>query len=226
MVAQFRCIGFGLLACLTSLGCSNIPGRGWGNTNCCSPPSCFCLAPKLESCGTGCCSGIERKTCWSPAACCGASSCCEQTRRCCDSAAPSGISCLKKLFVSVNRPSCGCTDSAPAGGVTAAPAAMPPQPAAETPPIAMGSVPYRNDDYSVLIGELHFNHRSEKWRLRYAGAGDIDRYGGSVTLDDVGHRLDGYKSGQIVRVAGQIVDPNSHELSPAYRVVDVDTVLR
>jgi hypothetical protein len=83
---------------------------------------------------------------------------------------------------------------------------------------------YTSPDYSILFGVLDFNARRGTWRLRYADAGDEDRYGGSVTLDGIGRQMSEYSSGQMVRVEGALVDPESHDAAPAYRVKDMRPV--
>jgi hypothetical protein len=72
-------------------------------------------------------------------------------------------------------------------------------------------------DHSWLVGELQYVEVRNVWRLRYASVEDEDRYGGSVTLSDTGS-LTGLRSGERVRVEGQLVDAESREPSPAYRV--------
>jgi hypothetical protein len=72
-------------------------------------------------------------------------------------------------------------------------------------------------DYSWLVGELHYLEVRQVWRLRYAPVEEEDRYGGSVTLTENGPMSD-YRSGQRVRVQGQLVDPDSRDPSPAYCV--------
>src|SRR5262245_51840524 len=72
-------------------------------------------------------------------------------------------------------------------------------------------------DYSWLIGRLEFLHVRNVWKVRYASLEEEDRYGGSVTLIDTGPMTE-FKSGQIVRVEGQLVNPESREPSPPYRV--------
>ena len=80
---------------------------------------------------------------------------------------------------------------------------------------------YNSPDYSILFGVLDYNARRGTWRLRFADAGDEDRYGGSVTLDGVGRQMEGYVSGQFVRVEGGLVDAESHDASPTYRVKEM-----
>ncbi|MFO0807375.1 MAG: hypothetical protein U0746_01990 [Gemmataceae bacterium] len=76
-------------------------------------------------------------------------------------------------------------------------------------------------DYTSLVGELHYNVRQNSWRLRYADVGDEDRYGGSVTLDGMGRLMQNYKTGQKVRIEGTLIDPESRDVSPAFRVRDI-----
>jgi hypothetical protein len=71
--------------------------------------------------------------------------------------------------------------------------------------------------YHVLSGELQFVHVRNAWRLRYASVDEEDRYGGSVTLTEMGS-MDGFANGQFVRVEGCLADPQSNEPSPAFRV--------
>jgi hypothetical protein len=80
---------------------------------------------------------------------------------------------------------------------------------------------HHSPDYRVLVGELFHNARHDTWRLRYAGIDVEDRYGGCVTLANVGREMIDFKNGQYVRVEGVVVDPESREVSPAYRVRDI-----
>ncbi|MGE3807638.1 MAG: hypothetical protein AB7K24_23495 [Gemmataceae bacterium] len=99
---------------------------------------------------------------------------------------------------------------------------------APTPPVT--SVPRRdfsditarpgfrhNDDYTEIVGEIQYLHTRECWRLRYASVDEEDRYGGSFTLVETGS-MSRFKSGQMVRVIGILVDSESREPCPAYRV--------
>jgi hypothetical protein len=107
---------------------------------------------------------------------------------------------------------------------TPAPVASTPTPApvhAMPEPSAASPQYYNSPDYSILFGVLDYNARHGTWRLRYADAGEEDRYGGVVTLDGIGRQMDGFSSGQFVRVEGGLVDPDSHAVSPAYRVKDM-----
>jgi hypothetical protein len=110
------------------------------------------------------------------------------------------------------------------------PAAPAPTPVVTSTPVpaapgAAAAPQYFNSpDYSILFGVLDYNARHGTWRLRYADAGEEDRYGGSVTLDGVGRQMQGYSSGQFVRVEGGLVDPESREISPAYRVRELRPV--
>jgi len=78
-------------------------------------------------------------------------------------------------------------------------------------------------DYSWLAGELHYAQVRNVWTLRYASCDEDDRYGGSVTLTDMS-RGDHFRSGQMVRVEGHLVDPESREIRPAYRVRSINPV--
>ena len=80
---------------------------------------------------------------------------------------------------------------------------------------------YHSADYGTLVGELHFNPRQNTWRLRYASIDEEDRYGGSVTLQNVGREMADYKTGQYVRIEGAVVNKESREVSPAYSVRDI-----
>jgi len=77
------------------------------------------------------------------------------------------------------------------------------------------------EDYSWVVGELSYLPHKNQWRVRYTSIDDEDRYGGSVTLD-ASHMMDGYKTGQLVRVKGEMVDKDSREPAPKYRVNDVE----
>jgi hypothetical protein len=87
-----------------------------------------------------------------------------------------------------------------------------PEPA-RTPQIGYGHAP----DYSWLTGELQYVHVRNAWRVRFASVDEEDRYGGSVTLVELGS-TDKLANGQFVRVEGSLVHPDSQEPSPAYRV--------
>lgn len=80
-----------------------------------------------------------------------------------------------------------------------------------------------SEDYGRLIGELQYVHVRNTWRLRYASVDEEDRYGGSVTLVEAGS-MSKFSSGQIVRVEGQVIDTDSREPSPAYRVRSIQQV--
>jgi hypothetical protein len=114
----------------------------------------------------------------------------------------------------------------PAPARAAAPRTLPsvaptaePVPAAPAPYTSAGY--HHNPDYTILVGELFHNARQDTWRLRFAGIDVEDRYGGCVTLANVGREMADFKHGQYVRVEGAVVDPESREVSPAYRVRDI-----
>lgn len=75
-------------------------------------------------------------------------------------------------------------------------------------------------DYTWLVGELHFYPQKNQWRLRYASIDNEDKYGGSVTLE-AQQQLKDLQSGQMVRVEGEMIDAESRDASPRYRVKDV-----
>jgi hypothetical protein len=72
-------------------------------------------------------------------------------------------------------------------------------------------------DYVWLVGELQYLQTRHAWRLRYGRPGDEDRYGGTVTLTGEALPSD-CAGGQIVRVEGQLVNPNAAEPRPAFWV--------
>lgn len=85
------------------------------------------------------------------------------------------------------------------------------------------SNPRHAADYSWLIGELQYVQVRDAWRLRYLPADEEDAHGGTVTLIET-PQLTGYRSGQLVRVEGQLVDPHSHEPSPTYRIQSLQAI--
>ena len=74
-----------------------------------------------------------------------------------------------------------------------------------------------DNDYKWLVGELSYVPQKQQWRVRYTSIDDEDRYGGSVTLD-ASHLMEGFKAGQLVRVEGAMLSPDSREPAPMYRV--------
>jgi hypothetical protein len=72
-------------------------------------------------------------------------------------------------------------------------------------------------DYSWLTGELEHLLARNVWRLRYAPFDQEDRHGGTVVLIGEALPVD-CKSGQIVHVEGQLVNPDSDEPRPTYWV--------
>jgi hypothetical protein len=83
---------------------------------------------------------------------------------------------------------------------------------------ASAAVPYGHaPDYRWLTGELRYSPARGAWCLRYAAGEDEDRHGGSVTLVGAG-AMTGLRSGQAVRVEGEMIDPDTREPSGPYRV--------
>jgi hypothetical protein len=79
------------------------------------------------------------------------------------------------------------------------------------------------DDHSWLVGEVHFDRKRQAWRLRYASVDEIDRFGGSVTLDCT-RLLSEAKDGDLVRVEGSVVDAEASDPAPTYHVKTVNVV--
>jgi hypothetical protein len=73
-------------------------------------------------------------------------------------------------------------------------------------------------DHSWLMGKLEYLYSKKVWRVRYSPPEVDDELGGCVTLVGIDPALDNFKSGQMVRVDGVLVDPDSRQLSPAYQV--------
>lgn len=71
--------------------------------------------------------------------------------------------------------------------------------------------------YHQLVGVLDYSRIQEAWILRFVSYEDDDRYGGSVTLV-VPSRMMRFRAGQTVRVEGDLIDPESRQLRPAFQV--------
>lgn len=100
-------------------------------------------------------------------------------------------------------------------------AAVPPTPPPAAPlstPAPVGPRYGHAPDYSSLTGELQYSHVQKAWRLRYAPLSEEDRYGGSVTLAVADELLGQLRAGQTVRIDGRLIDPESFQPSPTYRV--------
>jgi hypothetical protein len=78
-------------------------------------------------------------------------------------------------------------------------------------------------DYSSVTGELYFEKDSKTWTVRYSSVDEDDRFGGKVTLTDVGP-MENMKSGLMVRVEGHMADAESHDACPAYKVQNIKLV--
>jgi len=72
-------------------------------------------------------------------------------------------------------------------------------------------------DYSWLTGELEYLRSRNVWRLRYSPADQEDCHGGIVLLVGDGLPSD-CKCGQVVRVEGQLVNPDVDQARPPYWV--------
>jgi len=82
------------------------------------------------------------------------------------------------------------------------------------------------NDYSCLVGELQYHAKNGEWRLRYASIDEEDRYGGSVTLVEGSHMMTGLKDGMMVKVEGALLDAESREPGPKYRVKSVEPLTK
>jgi hypothetical protein len=76
-------------------------------------------------------------------------------------------------------------------------------------------------DYSWVTGELQFVHVRSEWRVRYASVDEEDRYGGSLTLTEMGS-MSSYSDGQMVRVTGRVIHADERE--PLYRVGSIQVL--
>ncbi len=140
-------------------------------------------------------------------------------------AVPSSTPRVVRLEVT-NPPASSVTRAsytAPVESKPVAPALQAPRPSSVAPvrPLLPASPPKTGyghaADYSWLSGELEYLQTRQVWRLRYALADQEDRYGGTVIL--VGEGLPANcKAGQLVRVEGQLLNPDSDRPRPPYRV--------
>ncbi len=88
-----------------------------------------------------------------------------------------------------------------------------------TDPVTRTSARYdHSEDYTWVMGKLEYLHSKKAWRVRYAPAEVEDALGGCVTLLGVDYLNDNLKDGQMVRVDGVLVDPESRQISPPYQV--------
>jgi hypothetical protein len=74
-------------------------------------------------------------------------------------------------------------------------------------------------DYTWLVGELR-SVGPDVWTVRFAS---VDEERDTVVLVDAPSMVN-LRAGQLVRVEGQLVDPNSHDEHPAYRVTTIQPV--
>lgn len=72
-------------------------------------------------------------------------------------------------------------------------------------------------NYHSLTGILDYSRIQQAWILRYVSYEEDDRYGGSVTLVAPSSEMR-FKPGQTVRVEGELIDPESRHLRPAFQV--------
>jgi hypothetical protein len=80
-------------------------------------------------------------------------------------------------------------------------------------------------DHSWLIGRLHYDPARRTWSVRYASASSGDRFGGELELVHTGPMV-GFRTGETVRVEGQLIDPLPHQVRPSYRVRSLQAMSR
>ena len=97
------------------------------------------------------------------------------------------------------------------------PASVPASEPEET--VAAGPRFAHDRNYHWLVGTLEYSRIQQAWLLRYVPFEEEDRYGGCVTLVTTS-RLS-FKPGQLVRVEGALIDPESQQLRPAFEVTNI-----
>lgn len=90
-------------------------------------------------------------------------------------------------------------------------------PAAKPAEAASGPRYGHDPKYRWLVGTLEYSRIQQAWLLRYVSEEEEDRYGGCVTLVPANNRMT-FKPGQVVRVEGALIDPESQQLRPAFEV--------
>ncbi len=78
-------------------------------------------------------------------------------------------------------------------------------------------------DHQWLVGQLIYDAQRDRWLVRYAGPESKDPFGGELELLRTGP-MDGFRSGQLVRVEGELVDPAPFQIVPAYCVRSLNRV--
>jgi len=78
-------------------------------------------------------------------------------------------------------------------------------------------------DYSYLVGRIEHLHVHKLWRVRYAGCDEDDRFGGCLTLANL-DLTKGFQDGQIVRVEGQVINPEARD--PKYQLRGIQAIGR
>jgi hypothetical protein len=84
-------------------------------------------------------------------------------------------------------------------------------------------------DYSWICGYLHYVRTAGgRWLVRYAGLGQVDRYGGGVVLTPTVD-MKVFREGDLVRIHGEMLDqgrPYPTLGGPLYRVSAITMVER
>ena len=172
---------------------------------------------------------------------------CQHTRPCCaNCAAPSAVAMGAPAAVAPNAvpvaaqktapppgkttplvqtsakpPSSFAADATPALGTHSPPSSRNlPQGSQVVPAVATGPNFGHDPNYRWLVGTLDYSRIQRGWLLRYTPIEEDDRYGGCVALVAPDREMH-FKRGQTVRVEGALIDPESRQLRPAFRVQNV-----
>lgn len=79
-------------------------------------------------------------------------------------------------------------------------------------------------EFAWVVGQLEYLHAKRQWRVRYSPSNTDDEFGGVLVLVSFEHLADQFKDGAIVRLRGQLVDPDGHRAAPDYYAWDVSKV--
>jgi hypothetical protein len=144
---------------------------------------------------------------------------CQQSRCCCSQCiAPAGTApAANASNVPVVRTSAKIAADAPSRSQAGTPFPTASSPDGATP----ASADYGHDpNYQWLVGLLAYSWIERTWLVRYVPFEQDDRYGGCVTLVGAISPKQ-FRPGQIVRVEGRLIDPNSRQLRPAFQVQSI-----
>jgi len=148
---------------------------------------------------------------------------CQHNRPCCSPCnAPMAVAMGAPVAVPSRPAAAGDAPAQPAEPVQLAVNTLPPVIQASAKSDPEKSAPARplfghDPNYRWLVGTLDYSRIQQAWLLRYAPLEEEDRYGGCVTLV-ASNRAMNWKPGQLVRVQGVLIDPDSQQLRPAFEV--------